>query len=153
MKLWNKKTEKPTIELPLHIIELEYENYHVLLKGSFGDGTPRYWVVDTGASKTVLDKNLVDYYQLIDSENPEDYQSAGINQGMTETAIGRLTSLRFGEIEIAEHKVALIDLSHVNEIYSKYTSHPIAGLLGGDLLMRYQCKIDYAGKTIQFQEL
>lgn len=153
MKLWNKKTEKPGIELPIQVIELEYENYHILLESSFSDGTSSYWVIDTGASKTVLDKTLVNYYELIDSENTDDYQSAGINQGMTETAIGRLTFLRFGEIEIADHKVALIDLSHVNEIYAKYTSYPIAGLLGGDLLMRYQCKIDYAGKTIQFQEL
>lgn len=138
------------IEIPLQIIELEHENYHILIEGNFADGSPSCWVIDTGASKSVLDKNLNTYYELVDQDNQDDYQSAGINQGMMETSVGKMTYLRFGELEITGQKVALIDLSHVNEIYGKYSSFRIAGLLGGDLLMLHQCKIDYAGKTIHF---
>jgi len=138
-------------EIPLQIIELERENYHILIEGNFEDGTPSCWIIDTGASKTVLDKNLNSYYELIDSDDLEDYQSAGINQGMMETSVGKLTYLRFGNLKITGQKVALIDLNHVNDIYGKYTSYRIAGLLGGDVLMQYRCKIDYAGKIIQFQ--
>jgi hypothetical protein len=138
-------------EIPLQIIELERENYHILIEGNFEDGTPSCWIIDTGASKTVLDKNLSSHYELIDSDDLEDYQSAGINQGMMETSVGKLTYLRFGNLEITGQKVALIDLNHVNDIYGKYTSYRIAGLLGGDVLMQYRCKIDYADKIIQFQ--
>ncbi len=138
-------------EIPLQIIELERENYHILIEGNFEDGKPSCWIIDTGASKTVLDKNLSQYYEIIDSDDLEDYQSAGINQGMMETSVGKLLYLRFGDLEITGQKVALIDLSHVNEIYGKYTSYRIAGLLGGDVLMQYRCKIDYANKIIQFQ--
>ena len=141
------------IEIPIQIIELEHDNYHILVEGHFKDGVPSYWVIDTGASKTVLNKNLDKYYELLESDNLDDYQSAGINQGMMETAVGKLTYLRFNKLEIIGQKIALIDLDHVNEIYEKYTSFQIAGLLGGDILMRHQCKIDYAGKTIQFQEV
>jgi hypothetical protein len=141
------------IQIPLQIIELEYENYHILIEGSFEDGTPSCWIIDTGASKTVLDKNLSSYYENMDSDDLEDYQSAGINQGMMETSVGKLTFLRFGDLKITGQKVALIDLSHVNDIYGKYTSYRIAGLLGGDILMQHQCKIDYASKIIQFQIL
>lgn len=141
------------IEIPLQIIELEHENYHILIEGSFEDETPSCWIIDTGASKTVLDKNLSSYYELMDSDDMEDYQSAGINQGMMETSVGELTYLRFGDLKITGQKVALIDLSHVNDIYGKYTSYRIAGLLGGDILMQHQCKIDYASKVIQFQTL
>ena len=141
------------IEIPIQIIELEHDNYHILVKGHFKDGVPSYWVIDTGASKTVLNKNLDKYYELLESDNLDDYQSAGINQGMMETAVGKLTYLRFDKLEIIGQKVALIDLNHINEIYEKYTSFQIAGLIGGDILMRHQCKIDYAGKTIQFQEV
>ena len=139
------------IEIPLQIVELEYENYHILIEGNFEDGTPACWIIDTGASKTVLDKNLSFCYQLMDSDNEDDYQSAGINQGMMETSVGKLTYLRIGDLIITEQKVALIDLNHVNEIYGKYTSYRIAGLLGGDILMQYKCRIDYAAKTIRFQ--
>jgi len=139
------------IEIPLQIIELERENYHILIEGNFEDGTPSCWIIDTGASKTVLDKNLSSHYELIDSDDMDDYQSAGINQGMMETSVGILTYLSFGKVKITGQKVALIDLNHVNDIYGKYTLYRIAGLLGGDILMQHQCKIDYANKIIQFQ--
>jgi len=139
------------IQLPLQIIELEKDNFHLLIEGVFNDDTPTYWIIDTGASKSVLDLNLSPYYEIIDSDNEEDYHSAGINQGMMETSVGKMVSLKLGELEIINQKVALIDLNHVNEIYGKYTSSRIAGLLGGDILMHYKCRIDYGSKTIQFQ--
>ena len=139
------------IEIPLQIIELEHDNYHILIEGNFEDETPSYWIIDTGASKTVLDSNLTEFYADVESDNEEDYQSAGINQGMLDTSVGKIHFLRFGEFKIVNQKVALIDLNHVNEIYEKYTSFKIAGLLGGDILMHYKCMIDYERKIIQFQ--
>lgn len=139
------------IEIPLQIIELEHDNYHILIEGHFYDTTPASWIIDTGASKTVLDVNLKKFYEIAESDNEDDFQSAGINQGMMETSVGILSYLCFGNLEITGQKVALIDLNHVNEIYGKYTSCRIAGLLGGDILMNYKCIIDYSRKTIQFQ--
>jgi hypothetical protein len=139
------------IEIPLQIIELENNNYHILIEGRFDNGSSACWIIDTGASKSVLDSNLSQFYEPIESDNEEDYQSAGINQGMMETSVGKISSLRFGNLEITNQKMALIDLSHVNEIYEKYTSYKIAGLLGGDILMQYKCTIDYERKIIQFQ--
>jgi hypothetical protein len=139
------------IEIPLQIIELEKENYHLLIEGEFQDETPSCWIIDTGASKSVLDISLKTYYEILDSDNEDDYHSAGINQGMMETSVGKMFFLKLGELEISDQKVALIDLSHVNEIYGKYSSCRIAGLLGGDILMQYKCCIDYESKTIQFQ--
>ena len=141
------------IEISLQIIELERDNYHILVEGRFNDETPVFWIIDTGASKTVLDLNLRPFYEVVESDNEDDYQSAGINQGMMETSVGKMYYLRFGDLEITEQKVALIDLNHVNDIYGKYTEYRIAGLLGGDILMQYQCVIDYSKKTIVFRKL
>lgn len=139
------------IEIPLLIIELEKDNFHILIEGEFQDKVLSSWIIDTGASKSVMDVNQRAYYEIVDSDNEEDYHSAGINQEMMETSVGKLSFLKFGELEITNQKVALIDLNHVNEIYGKYTSCRIAGLLGGDILMQYKCRIDYESKTIQFQ--
>ena len=139
------------IEIPLQIIELERDNFHILIEGHFDDKTPLYWIIDTGASKTVLDVNLNSFYEIIESDNTDDFQSTGINQGMMETMVGKMLRMHFGELKIDEQKVALIDLSHVNDIYSKYSSIRIAGLLGGDILMQYKCLIDYERRIIQFQ--
>jgi hypothetical protein len=139
------------IEIPIQIVKLEYDNFHILIEGSFHDGTPANWIIDTGASKTVLDSNLTQFYENVESDPEEDYQSAGINQGMLDTTVGLISKVRLGDLEILNQKVALIDLNHVNEIYEKYTPYKIAGLLGGDILMNYQCVIDYSRKIIQFQ--
>jgi len=139
------------IELPLQIIELEKDNYHLLIEGEFRDKTPSYWIIDTGASKSVFDRNLDSYYEVLESDNEDDYHSAGINQGMMDTTVGKLPFLKFGQLEISNQKVALIDLNHVNEIYVKYSTCRICGLLGGDILMQYKCCIDYERKTIRFQ--
>jgi len=141
----------PMIQIPLQIIELEHHNYHILIEGNFEDDSTACWIIDTGASKTVMDSNLNQFYELTDSDNEDDYQSAGINQGMMETSVGQINYLQFGELLIYNLKVALIDLNHVNEIYRKYTTHRIAGLLGGDILMHYQCQIDYEQKIIRFK--
>jgi predicted aspartyl protease len=138
------------VELPLQIIELENENYHILIETKLQDNKEVAWIVDTGASKSVFDSQLSKYYEILDTDNDDDYQSAGINQGMMQTSVGKLFFLQIGDIQIVDQKVALINLNHVNDIYRKYSYLPIAGLLGGDILARYRCVINYHSKTIRF---
>lgn len=142
---------KKSIELPLEIVELEEHNYHLMLKGRLADGAEAWWIVDTGASKTVFDRNQENYFELADKQNKSDYQSAGINAGMVETKVGNIAKLKFGTIKLKNLKVALIDLGHVNEIYQRYHDKPVVGLLGSDVMANYGCRIDYMNKTISFQ--
>jgi len=137
-------------KFPIELIELEHHNYHLLVEGKFEDGEKGHWIVDTGASKTVFDKGLEKYYKKIEPEFEEEYQSAGISVGMVETSVGEINYLAFGELKVKNFKVALIDLGHVNEIYKKYRSIRICGLLGSDLLNEFACVIDYRYRTISF---
>lgn len=140
------------IILPLELIELEENNFHLVLKGRIGNGKEIFWIVDTGASKTVFDSNLEGHYKLVKDSSHEQYQSAGISVGMVETRVGNIDRIRLGKLKIKNLKVALIDLSHVNEIYRKYRDIQIAGLLGSDVMMAYGCHIDYQRATITFQK-
>lgn len=137
-------------KIPVELIELEHQNYHMLVQGTFEDGEKGYWIVDSGASKTVFDRQLEQYFTLIEPTSDEEYQSAGISEGMVETAVGQLGPVAFGKLKIKEQKVALINLDHVNEIYRKYRDIRICGLLGSDLLKKYHCVIDYKYETISF---
>ncbi|HKJ44022.1 MAG TPA: aspartyl protease family protein [Sunxiuqinia sp.] len=137
-------------KIPIELIELEQHNYHLLVQAKFEDGEKGYWIIDTGASKTVFDKSLDQYYDLIEASNDEEYQSAGISEGMVETSVGEIRSVAFGRLKLKNQKVALINLDHVNEIYRKYKDVRICGLLGSDLLKKYQCVIDYKYETISF---
>ena len=137
-------------KIPLELIELEHHNYHLLVQARFEDGEKGYWIIDTGASKTVFDKGLKQYYYEIEADFDEEYQSAGISEGMVETSVGAIRQVAFGDLKLKDQKVALIDLGHVNDIYRKYRDVRICGLLGSDLLKKYQCVIDYKYETISF---
>jgi hypothetical protein len=137
-------------KISIELVELEYHNYHLLVQGKFEDGEKAYWIIDTGASKTVFDKSLSQYCTQVEPANNEEYQSAGISEGMVETSVGELRYMAFGKLKVKDQKVALINLDHVNEIYQKYRDVRICGLLGSDLLKKFQCVIDYKYETISF---
>ncbi len=134
----------------MQITELEPNNYHLIIVGWFENGKTGNWVIDTGASKTVFDKNLVEHYTVLEGESDEIY-TAGIGDGPQEISIAILTSLQLGKLKIENQKVALLDLSHINEMYSKVTSLTICGLLGGDFLMKYKAVIDYKDQLLMLR--
>ncbi|WP_372775795.1 retropepsin-like aspartic protease [Mangrovibacterium sp.] len=142
---------RKSIELSIELVELEEHNYHLMLKSRLSDGQEAWWIVDTGASKTVFDRNQTDYYTEVVETGKQQYQSAGISEGMVDTKVGNISKLHFGNLKIKNLKVALIDLKHVNEIYQKYHDKRVAGLLGSDVLANYGCRIDYGNKIISFQ--
>lgn len=130
------------IKIPLQLIELEDENYHLILHSVFADGTAGYWVVDTGASKTVFDRGLEDKYKVL-KEEADQIHTAGIGDKPIETTMACMKSFSLGKLPVNDFHVALLDLEHINQFYSKASNHRICGLLGGDFLLKYKAVIDY----------
>jgi hypothetical protein len=130
------------IEIPLKLVELENENYHILLEMRFSDNEPQMWVIDTGASKTVFDINLRDYYKEVDTPLTE-IESMGIGDIRIETKSGIINEMKLGEVTLHDLYVALIDLSQINVLYHQYTNEKISGLIGSDFLYRYNATIDF----------
>jgi len=135
------------IKIPINIIELEPDNYHILVSSTFPGNENKNWVIDTGASKTVFDKNLEKYYLLLEGESDE-IHTAGIGEQPQEISMALLSYVQFGKLRIRELKVALLDLSHINKLYSKATDIKVCGLLGGDFLMKHKAVIDYKLKRL-----
>jgi len=140
-------------EIPLEIIELEKDNFHLLVGAKIGRSKQMFWIVDTGASRSVFDINLEQYYEKREICEEEEYQSAGINPGKIQTGMGTIKNLKFGKLKIKEIDMVLIDLQHVNDIYKKYNKDniPIVGLMGSDILNKYGACIDFPEKKIKFQ--
>jgi hypothetical protein len=138
-------------KIPIEILELEQENYHLLLTTVFSDGTSGKWVIDTGASKTVFDKNLSEHISKIEEET-EDLHSAGISDEPIKSSMGTLHPFSIHKMKINSTKVAVLDLSHINALYAKFTDIKICGLLGSDFLMKYEAVIDYKRKRIVFTQ-
>jgi hypothetical protein len=135
------------IKIPLQIEELEDANYHLVVQSVFEDKTTGYWVVDTGASRTVFDKNLENQY-VVSKEEPNQLHTAGIGEKPIETNIATLNPFSLGKLKVNTLKVALLDLSQINNLYSKATSLRICGLLGGDFFVQHQAVIDYKKKVM-----
>ncbi|MDA3815943.1 MAG: retropepsin-like aspartic protease [Prolixibacteraceae bacterium] len=127
---------------PIQLVELEDENYHIVIEGILKSGKTLLWVIDTGASKTVFDGNLSEHFDPDELEATE-VQSAGIGEGRVDTQTGILHEICFGEMTLSDWPVAIINLEHINQIYSQFTNIEIAGLLGSDFLLKHQCIIDF----------
>jgi hypothetical protein len=135
-----KRSKK--IEIPLKLVELENENYHILIEIRFSDNEPQMWVIDTGASKTVLDINLINHFTEVETPLTE-IESMGIGDSKIETRSGRIHELNLGETILYDLNVALIDLSQLNILYHQFTNEKITGLIGSDFLVRYKANIDF----------
>ncbi|MCD6354279.1 MAG: retropepsin-like domain-containing protein [Prolixibacteraceae bacterium] len=140
------------IKIPIQLIELEEGNFHILVTARFSDGTSGNWAIDTGASKTVFDKNLSEKLAAASEESMEEILSAGISETRVETTPGTLNTFFLGKLKIKKQKVALLDLTHINELYEKTTGQTICGLLGGDFLLNYKATIDYKNLTLKLQK-
>jgi hypothetical protein len=135
------------IKIPLQIVELEDDNFHLVVQSVFNDKSTGFWVVDTGASKTVFDKNLNNLYTS-EEESSDQLHTAGIGEKPIETTIAFLNTFSLGKLKVENLKAALLDLTHINNLYAKATRLSICGLIGGDFLMKHQAEIDYRKKIM-----
>jgi len=135
------------IKIPLQLIELENENFHLVVDSTLPDGTVGYWVIDTGASKTVFDKTLSDNFHE-ELHESEEVHTAGIGEKPLESSIGYLKPFSFRKLKMDKQRVALLDLTHINQFYSKISSLKICGLLGSDFLLNHKAVIDYKKKQL-----
>ena len=135
------------IDLPITVIELEDDSYHLMMDLEFDSGLVGSLIIDTGASKTVFDIEFVEPF-ITNIEDVDDKDSSGINGMITQTKVGVVPEIHIGKLHINDYQCVLLDLSHINDIYKKYTTKHIAGLIGSDFLIKYNAIIDYGKKLI-----
>ena len=137
-------------KIPIEIIELDLGNYHIVVTSLFEDGREGKWVVDTGASKSIFDQNLYKYYRQLEGIS-EELHSAGFNDEPIKSSVAILDVFSIRNFKCRPMKVAIMDLSHINALYSKTAHLEICGLLGGDFLINHEAVIDYRRKRIMLR--
>lgn len=133
--------------LPIEIIKLEDESYHLMIEANFYPTKNGHLIIDTGASKTVLDSQFASSF-VNEFEEIVENQSSGINAMITDAKIGTIPNIKFNDLELVNYKCLLLDLSHINDLYKKYSDKYIAGLIGSDFLLKHHAIIDYKKKTL-----
>ncbi len=138
MKRISKKIQKLQIEgIGIHLITDVVIN-----------GVKLKLVIDTGASRTVLDYGKMQEFD-IEIEKTE-HLSSGIGTNTMESMLCTLEAFSIGNLKIKDFTVVLVDLQHVNESYALLKLPPVIGVLGGDILDKYNAKIDYAKSKLFF---
>ena len=136
------------IEVPINIISIEGDGFHLIAEGLINGKSARF-VVDTGASRTVFDKERILAY----IDNPEFNEKEGLSAGIGGTDISsfifKLEELSFGELSIKDYQAVAMDLSNVNNSYAMLNIPPVDGVLGGDLLYKHKAVISYKLKKIR----
>lgn len=135
------------IRIPIEIVELDSSSFHLFVEG-FINGIPCSFIIDTGASKTVFALNHLQPILLQDTISEPDIQSAGISASALESHSGVIHQFQLGQFAINNLEIILIDLASIDELYQRFTSKSIWGLIGSDFLLKYKAKLDYGSKTL-----
>lgn len=136
-----------TISVPLILVNLQDNGFHILVEiVVFGE--KQFAVVDTGASRSVFDKGLVEKHIPHLQENQE--QQAATIFSSTTTLVGTIPLLQIGKLKLPDYETVAIDLQSVSDTYIQMGQPSIAGIIGGDILMQFKCKIDYQKRILRF---
>jgi len=135
------------IEIPLQIIELQDDGFHPLVDVVVF-GKPFILVLDTGASKTAFDKDLLQRANLEAEFLESDKLSTGLGTNTMTSFTATIHDMKIGTLNIPEFEVAVLDLSTINHAYQQLNLPQVLGVLGGDILMKYAAVIDYGKSTL-----
>ncbi|PWG79088.1 aspartyl protease family protein [Pararcticibacter amylolyticus] len=137
------------IEISLEILNLHDDGFHPLVEVVVFNKLFKA-VVDTGASRTVFDKNTIETFTDAGKLLLTDKLSTGLGTNTMESYTLLIPELAIGDLLIDDFEVAVLDLSSINTAYEKLEFTPVIGVIGGDILMKYSAIINYADQKLSF---
>lgn len=135
----------------MDFIHLSSDGFHLILS-AFIQTKKFNLLIDTGASKTVLDKNefVLNFPELPIFRREE--LSTGLGTDSMESASAFIPQFQIGNLRIRNFEIALLDLTHIQNAYKNMNLNPISGVLGNDILVPYKAIIHYPKKRIRLFE-
>lgn len=132
------------ISLPLRLTSSGYLSGEVQLEGI---QTPLNFIVDTGASVSVISDDLANLNQVnkyISAEKMRVVGAAGVTEGVSSFMLPRVT---FGNHTREKIKAIALDLDVINET----SGFEQAGILGGNFLKNYRLTFDFKNSRVTFE--
>lgn len=136
--------------IPFKVLSINGEGFHLMMKIYINRKAANV-IIDTGASKTVFDKKRIAKYVLNKNFDRNEELSSGLGTNTMESHLTTLKKIKIGDIEIADYKTILLDLTHVNQSYHQIGLIPIEGVLGSDILLQFNAVIDYQKKVLKLK--
>jgi predicted aspartyl protease len=135
--------------VPLELINLQDDGFHLWVEVVVF-GKKFNAVLDTGASKTVLDKSIVEQHISTDELLLSDKLSTGLGTNDMESHTVVLSTLKIGRLKLTKFEVAVLDLSAISTAYKSLNLPPVIGVIGGDILHSHRANISYEKLQLKF---
>jgi hypothetical protein len=132
-------TSATQADLPVQLV-----NNLVFVSARVGNSEPLSFILDTGASATVLNRTVAERLGL-DLQASQDARTGG---GSVQTASAAGITLSVGNVSLPNVTIVAIDLTGLNTGLGR----PVDGILGYDIFRRYVVEIDYAAATLRLHD-
>ncbi|HET9299856.1 MAG TPA: aspartyl protease family protein [Candidatus Polarisedimenticolaceae bacterium] len=121
-------------------IPFNFENEHVMVKGRINDAGPLWFMIDTGAAVSVVNKTRLEEMGL------RSIGSTSILGGGGETgfAYADVPRLQVGGASLLRQRVGVMDLSGLERLYGM----AMGGILGYDFVSRFVVRVNYDTSTV-----
>jgi hypothetical protein len=138
---------KNIVSVPLDIIDLHGDGFHPVLEIVLYKQTFKL-VLDTGASRTAFDHELLRKANMDAPIMASERLSTGLGTNTMTSATAVIENVWIGNLLIPELEVAVLDLSTINIAYAELGHPEVLGVLGSDILMKYNAVVDFGKKTL-----
>jgi predicted aspartyl protease len=140
---------KKTI-LPIDLLFIDDDGFHLMIHPLINN-KKSCLLIDTGASRTVFDMKRIQRFVDEKGFKPNEKLSTGLGTNSMQTHDVAIKKMQLNELVLKNIKSILLDLSHVNESYGKLGLPSIDGVLGSDLMVKYNAVIDYQKKILKLK--
>ena len=129
-------------KIPIEILLIEDDGSHLLIKSKINGKNARI-LIDTGASRSVFDQERIRNFVNEKTFVQHDKLSTGLGTNSMLTSVVKLKSFKLGDLVLENFDAVLLDLKHVNGSYDSLGFSAIDGVLGNDILLKYNANINY----------
>ncbi len=139
------------VKIPLELLNLQDDGFHLLVEVVVFNQKFKA-VLDTGASKTVLDKEILEKHIGENGLTLSDKVSTGLGTTSMESYSCLLPDFHIGDFHLQQFEIAVLDLSSINYAYQNLSFEPVIGVIGGDILYLHNGVIDYGKRTLTLKK-
>ena len=138
--------KKNYVKVPLSVNSLGHFETEIVINGIKGN-----FIIDTGASGTVINDSDILMFNLTTLSDDED-KAAGLGTTTLHVQKSKGNEITLGEFTIENWEVGIIHLGHVNEALETKGSGNINGVIGADIMNTFDAVIDYKDKALYLKK-
>ena len=141
MQLKDFLTEQGYTKVKLKLLKTNHFEMKATINGVKGR-----FILDTGASNTLVNETSVDHFNLTTQES--DVKVTGAGASNMDSKVSKRNSLAIGKWKTERTIIVLFNLSHVNKGLTSLDVEPVDGIIGTDILKKAKAIIDYEKKYL-----